>query len=193
MTPRPCHAFLALLLACDDKAGSSAVPGRVVAVQAAKVDDAAAFCDVQRPAASAPSFTLPALDEADPKLGTGRPRWVNVWATWCPPCVEELGLMAQLSARQKAAGKPVDLTLLSVDVSREVIDTFAALHPEAKGSLRVHDPQAVEAWLPSVGLDTGATLPIHLFVDGAGRVRCARTGGIRDSDLPRVQKLLEGL
>jgi thiol-disulfide isomerase/thioredoxin len=185
-------ATLAGLGGCDDKSAQNPAPlSRVVAVKADKHDDAAGLCDVQKSAADAPAFVLPSVEEGELPLSPGRPRWVNVWATWCPPCVEELALLAK--AKADGAAKPFDLTFISVDVSREVIDKFALVHPEAKASLRAVDPQAIEAWLPKVGLDTGATLPIHLFVDGAGRVRCARTGGVRDTDLPRIHKLLEAL
>jgi thiol-disulfide isomerase/thioredoxin len=187
-------AALAGLAGCDDKAAQNAAPlSRVVAVKADKLDDTAGLCDVHKAAEGAPAFVLPSVEEGELQLAPGRPRWVNVWATWCPPCVEELGLLAKAKASADGAAKPFDLTFISVDVSREVIDKFALVHPEAKGSLRAVDPQAIEAWLPKVGLDTGATLPIHLFVDGAGRVRCARTGGVRDTDLPRIHKLLEAL
>lgn len=34
----------------------------------------------------------------------GRPLLVNFWATWCPPCVEELPLLNQFYRQQAAAG-----------------------------------------------------------------------------------------
>jgi thiol-disulfide isomerase/thioredoxin len=183
------------LLACDDKkpAAGALPPSRVVAVKAAKDEGTAALCDVQNAASNAPQFSLPAIEESGVVLTKGMPRWVNVWATWCPPCVEELSLLSKFASARAAAGKALSLTLISVDASRDVIERFALAHPEAKPSLRARDPNAIEAWLPSVGLDAGATLPIHLFVDAEGRVRCVRTGSIGDTDLPRIEKLLEAL
>jgi thiol-disulfide isomerase/thioredoxin len=183
------------MVACNDKkpGPEGLPPSRVVAVKAAKDESTAALCDVQHGPSTAPQFSLPAVEETGVVVPKGTPRWVNVWATWCPPCVEELGLLSKFAAGRTGAGKPLGLTLISVDASREAIERFALAHPEANPSLRARDPNAIEAWLPSVGLDAGATLPIHLFVDAEGRVRCARTGSIRETDLPRIEKLLEAL
>jgi thiol-disulfide isomerase/thioredoxin len=44
------------------------------------------------PAAGADDFTLPDLDGEPHSLSDYRGKWVlvNYWATWCPPCLEEL-------------------------------------------------------------------------------------------------------
>jgi len=34
----------------------------------------------------------------------GRPLLLNFWATWCPPCVEELPLLNQFHAEQRGSG-----------------------------------------------------------------------------------------
>ena len=34
----------------------------------------------------------------------GKPLLLNFWATWCPPCVTEMPLLARFHARQRAAG-----------------------------------------------------------------------------------------
>jgi len=44
----------------------------------------------------------------------------------------------------------------------------------------------------SLGLDKGATLPIHVFVDPQGGIRCARTGGVGRTDQAVVQRILSG-
>jgi peroxiredoxin len=42
--------------------------------------------------ADLPDFTLPGLDGQSHSLSDYRGKWVlvNYWATWCPPCLEEL-------------------------------------------------------------------------------------------------------
>lgn len=182
-----------LLLSCDEP--SAAQPagetsGRVVAVAASgKQATENDLCDVLKAPADAPSFAFPPLDGAAPPQGAGY-RWINVWATWCPPCVEELPLITRWRDDLNKAGSRVELLLMSVDQTAEVVTTFREKHPEVGGSLRVSDPSQLEAWLASIGLDSGAPLPIHVFVDPAGKVRCARTGALRESDFSLVKKLV---
>jgi peroxiredoxin len=47
---------------------------------------------------------------------------VNFWATWCPPCRDELPSMQQLQRRM--AGKPFEMLALSVDDSWESVNRF---------------------------------------------------------------------
>jgi thiol-disulfide isomerase/thioredoxin len=188
-------AALSLLGACEDTSSAAPPPatgGRVVAVAASgKKATESDLCDVHKPAAEAPTFAFPPLDGAAPPQGPGF-RWVNVWATWCPPCIEELPLIAKFRDQLNQAGSRVELLLMSVDQTPEVISNFRAQHPEVGGSLRVTEPSQLEAWLGSIGLDKGAPLPIHVFIDPAGKVRCARTGALRETDFALVKQLLSG-
>jgi hypothetical protein len=56
--------------------------------------------------------------------------------------------------------------------------------------LRLKDDKKLEAWLLSIGLDRGATLPVHVFVRNDGRIACVRTGAIKQTDLPAITALL---
>ena len=92
--------------------------------------------------------------------------------------------------RLREAGVDVELVLLSADADAEAMEGFIAAHPEARGSLRAADAQALPAWIATSGLDQGAPLPIHLFVDRAGAVRCARTGALHLRNYDDVAALL---
>jgi thiol-disulfide isomerase/thioredoxin len=54
---------------------------------------------------------------------------VNLWATWCAPCVAEMPTLARLAAEY--AGKPVAVVPVSVDTAGEVdkAKAFVAQHP----------------------------------------------------------------
>jgi hypothetical protein len=99
-------------------------------------------------------------------------------------------LLRKLEAGFKQSGSAVSLALLSVDATPAAVDTFQASHPEVAGSLRIAELSKLEQWLTSIGLDKGATLPVHVFVDPAGKIICSRTGAFSESDVPRVKKLL---
>ncbi|MEY4513026.1 MAG: hypothetical protein RLZZ450_5148 [Pseudomonadota bacterium] len=182
--------LLVLVAACDEsKGGSATPPPRVEAITSKSSDDKPTdLCDVV-PGAGRNTFVFPELAGAAPAVGGGY-RWINVWATWCPPCVEELPLLHKLGAEFAKSGAKVSLQLLSVDATQAAVDTFQAAHPEVAGSLRIADFATLESWLTSIGLDKGATLPVHVFVDPAGKVICSRTGAIAESDVPRVKRLL---
>lgn len=183
---------LALAGACDKKTdGGQAEPtSRVNAAKvAAKQTDPAAFCDQQFAGTEAPAFEVPPLagGAALPAApGGGRWRWVNVWATWCKPCVDEI---PRLVAWQAKLGTYA-LQLVSVDESDEDVTAYRRLHPDTPASVRLAKPDEQGAWFARLGLDAGAPIPVHVFVDPEGRVRCVRAGGVREQDLAMVEALL---
>lgn len=183
---RSALALLALL-GCDQGKATPA-PARVVAVAAQpSTANEGDFCDV-RFGADAPTFTLPPVEGTVPARAGAR--WVNVWASWCDPCTEELPLVRRLTAQLGREGVSASLLLLSVDGTADAVAAFARAHPDAAGSLRLRDAKALEPWLAQVGLGAHATLPIHLFVDARGRLKCTRTGAITEADYPTLKQLL---
>ena len=65
----------------------------------------------------------------------GKPVLLNFWATWCPPCVEEVPSLVAL--QQQMGGKVVVLAV-SMDVDEEAYKTFTA--KRMPGVLTVRDP-----------------------------------------------------
>lgn len=63
----------------------------------------------------APDLLLAALDGSPLKLSElkGKVVLLNFWATWCPPCREEVPSMVKLNA--KMAGKPFQMVAVSID------------------------------------------------------------------------------
>ena len=184
-----------LLGGCGDDARSEAPappPGRVVALTAAadEAEELSTFCEVHPSVADAPAFAWPEALEGNAPAAEGGWRWINVWATWCRPCVEEMPRLEGFRSRLAADGTPVELVFVSADAEAEAVETFHAEHPDHPTGPRVGDTEALRAWLAGFGLDEGAPLPIHLFVDPAGKVRCARTAAIGDDDYESVSGLL---
>jgi peroxiredoxin len=56
----------------------------------------------------------------------GKVVMINFWATWCPPCLEEMPAMERLYQRQKDAG--FTLVAVSVDADPKKIGPFVADH-----------------------------------------------------------------
>lgn len=151
-----------------------------------------AFCDAYFPPGKGPAFQWPALAPgAAPPAGAGW-RWINVWATWCKPCVEEMPRLRGWRDKLAGAGKPFDLAFVSVDESDAEVAEFRKRHPDAPDSLRLADPTKYLPWFHDLGLAGEPPIPVHFVVDGTGHVRCARAGGVREQDYAVIEKLLGG-
>ncbi|MBW2538904.1 MAG: TlpA family protein disulfide reductase [Deltaproteobacteria bacterium] len=68
-------------------------------------------------AVHAPNFTLPGLDGKMVSLTDykGKVVLLNIWATWCPPCVEEMPSMEKLHQELKDEG--FKILAVSIDAS----------------------------------------------------------------------------
>jgi len=78
---------------------------------------------------SAPNFTLPDLAGKMVSLDDykGKVVLLNIWATWCPPCVEEMPSMEKLYRELKNEG--FEILAISVDVSgAETVIPFMKKH-----------------------------------------------------------------
>ena len=170
----------------------SADSQRVIAVQPDKeANPLERLCEVQHKAGKGPAFAFPDVTTAAPSAAPGW-QWVNVWATWCKPCVEELPMLIEWQKKLHDTGAKVELRFLSVDATDELVAQFRQAHPGTPETLRMSDPASLVPWATKVGLDPGATLPIHLFVDSSQHVRCARTGSVGTRDYDLVKGLVTG-
>lgn len=165
---------------------------RVAAVSAKGPDDSAiaGFCDVHAKPGAGAAFALPAL-AVQPKEQASGARWVNVWATWCKPCIEELPMMQSWRSRLAQDGSNAALVFINVDAEAESVETFRQEHPATPESLRIAGPDALAPWMEGLGLDPGAGLPVHVLVGGDGRTRCVRAGGVTEDHYALVQTLLK--
>ncbi len=54
----------------------------------------------------------------------GKTVFLNVWATWCPPCVAEMPSIARLAEDPRLAGKGIAFLCVSVNDEAETVRTF---------------------------------------------------------------------
>jgi thiol-disulfide isomerase/thioredoxin len=180
-----------LLAACgDDTTVQPETPRRTESVAARHEDPAARFCDVSAPVGEGPTLSLPHTEGA--AMPTEGWRWINVWASWCHPCLEEMPTLRGWPARLAADGAPVTLAFLSVDATPEALSAYVAATPDAPETARLDDPGGLPALLTALGLDAGATIPIHVLVDPQNHVRCARTGSITERDYETLRDIVRG-
>lgn len=78
---------------------------------------------------SAPAFSLPDLDGNMVRLADykGKVVLLNIWATWCPPCVEEMPSMERLHQAMK--NEDFEILAVSIDASgTEAVRSFMEQH-----------------------------------------------------------------
>jgi thiol-disulfide isomerase/thioredoxin len=182
--------LLPVLLGCDGGSPPPPATSRFEAVTArAPVGDPLTdFCDVRAEPGQGRPLALPALEGSAPTQGTFQ--WVNLWATWCKPCVEEMPMLASWQKRLSTQGKSLGLSFISVDDSAETVTAFRKDHPSLPDSQRLPDPAALAPLIASLGLDAGAGLPVHVFVEPGAKVRCVRSGAVTEAHYDVVASML---
>jgi len=112
----------------------------------------------------------------------GRPLVVNFWATWCPPCREEMPLLDRMAR----ATPDVQFVGISVD-DKEHVAVFRGTNPTSYP-------------LPITGMDISAlagelgnkamALPFTVFVRADGTLQKVKLGALKE---PELQQLLTAI
>lgn len=125
----------------------------------------------------APGFTLPDGAGAEVSLDdfAGRVVFLDFWASWCPPCKEEMPELKKLAARYS----PEDLVVVAanIDKARSNADRFlSTLGPLPEGMVVLYDPAG------DVIADFRArAMPTSFIIDGSGTIRYVHFG-FREND-----------
>ena len=117
----------------------------------------------------------PGLKTADM---TGKPRLLNVFASWCIPCIAEA---PQLDALARAG---VEIEGVAIRDRQEDVQRFLARNGNPYTRIGADDLSAVQVAIGSSGV------PETFVIDGRGVIRHQHIGDIRIEDMP---KLLEKL
>jgi len=133
----------------------------------------------------APDFSLVDMDGVTHRLSDyrGRVVVVNFWATWCPPCREEMPAMER--AWQQLRKQDVMMLAINVGEDEDTIFEFGASYPVEFPLLLDTTSAVISAW-PVRGL------PTTFVVDPAGRLVYRAIGG-REWDAPELVRQIVGL
>ena len=111
----------------------------------------------------------------------GRVLLLDVWASWCGPCKQELPMLDAMAERLKGQG--IDVLAVSVDQERANVEKFLKGHGHWALTI-AHDPAGAiaERLQPD-------KMPTSYVIDRAGIVRYINAGFVPD-DAPMIERRL---
>jgi thiol-disulfide isomerase/thioredoxin len=142
-----------------------------------------------RPAGQIPQGTalgelvLTGLNTPDKKLSTyrGKPLIINVWASWCGPCRQEMPSLERMAWSDKAS----KWTVIGISTDDHVVAAKGFLR-QANATLNHYIDKELQAEA-MLGADR---LPLTVVVDSQGRVR-NRWYGAKEWDSPQAVQWIE--
>ena len=132
-----------------------------------------------------PVLAMPAASSSKPSLSTrdlanGKPRLLNIFASWCVPCIAEAPVLMQLSQR----GVPIDG--VAIRDARPDVDNFLARHGNPYERIGLDARSTLQFYMGSSGV------PETFVLDGKGIIRYQHIGVIGPQDVDTIlQKLRE--
>ena len=181
----------------EDPGASAAPPERFAGVKKAAARVAESFCERSYPATGANSrrYVPAALRPLPGGETTPAPQkgwtWLNLWATWCVPCVEEMALLRRWRDGFAREGLSVKFELLSIDDAKEEKALTAWRARQLPGAIHwIRSEDDLPPLLASLGVGADASIPIHALIDPAGQLRCVRVGAIHEQDYGSARELL---
>ena len=131
-----------------------------------------------------PTFDLGAALDNKPSLSsrdlaTGQPHMLNIFASWCVPCIGEVKVL------QKLKDRGVAIEGIAVRDTQEDVAAFLARNGDPYDRIG-SDPQS------SVQISLGSSgVPESFIIDGRGVVRYQHIGPIELDDVPTIMAKLE--
>lgn len=143
---------------------------------------------------NAPAYSARTLDGREISLASLRGKVVvlNVWATWCPPCLREMPSLERAYQQLKAEG--LEVVAVSVDAPIGGTDGLGNPGGDVQAYAKalgltftiLHDPQrSIERTFSIIGL------PTTFVLDRSGRIAQRVVGGADWADEQHLRELRE--
>jgi peroxiredoxin len=187
--PRMARAGGQLAVAWEEGGASAGVRAVTVSVDAiqppTEADPPAGSAVGARIGEPAPPLVITSLSGAKVSLESlrGRPVLLNVWATWCLPCLEEIPELVKLHDRHASEGLAVVGVSVDVGSAVDAVRSFVAEH-EIPFAIWLDPEERVSHAFGVRGV------PATFVLDREGRVLLRREGPITAED-PEFARALE--
>lgn len=131
-----------------------------------------------------PAFELPAVVPGmtglkSAELATGKPRLLNLFASWCVPCVAEAPVLAELRRRG------VEIDGIAIRDTQGGVSAFLERYGNPYSRIGSDPTSRAQLALGSAGV------PETFVIDGKGVMRLHHVGPIYESDIPIILEALE--
>jgi len=126
-----------------------------------------------------PAFTLPAALPGKPPLSSkdlaaGEPHLLNIFASWCVPCIAEAPVLAELRRRR------VRIDAIAIRDRPEEVAEFLARNGDPYDRIGSDETSRVQLALGSSGV------PESFVIDGRGIIRYQHVGPIEADQVPAI-------
>ncbi|GGD83724.1 peroxiredoxin family protein [Paenibacillus nasutitermitis] len=135
----------------------------------------------------APDFTLPTLEGENLKLSDYRGKKVilNMWATWCPPCIAEMPHLQSFYKDHKTEGVAVfAINLTQAEKNRKDIPGFIA-------DYELTFPVVLDEKSQVADLYQVTTIPTTYILDSKGRIEQKIVGPMTYDMMDEIMKQVE--
>ncbi|MFC3197517.1 TlpA disulfide reductase family protein [Parapedobacter deserti] len=112
------------------------------------------------------SVRLITLDQLEDRLAGGGDTTfiVNLWATWCAPCVAEMPHFEEL--QQKYAAKPLRVLFVSLDAKQDLGAVIKFVERKAlKAEVLLLNEKNEQYFIPKISEEWSGAIPATLFVN----------------------------
>lgn len=153
----------------------------------------AALCgkrvELDVPSVKVSSIEVKGAKPLEPKIETGgKWTWVNVWAAYCGPCREEIPRIKSFGEKLEKDGAAVRVTFVSFD--DDARESIKFMEKGALDRSLFVDENDHEKLFTGLGIPKNSALPLQVFVDPKGTIRCVGMGAIDDEDYPEILGLV---
>ncbi len=129
------------------------------------------------------------VDRQIPEVGQGDALVLNVWATWCGPCIGEISELNLIAKEYKDA--PVRFLAFSNE-TMQVWEVFQNRRPEFRFDYELlFEADEIISFLSSLDLENnGHSIPIHLLINSDGTLEKVITGA-SEATILQIRSFLE--
>jgi len=122
-----------------------------------------------------PDLAFTSVDGSEVRLAAfvGKPTVVNLWATWCPPCVREMPVLQKAQSERQ----DVHFVFLNQGEPPRVVRRWLDQRALVLGNVLIDEPRHASAMFRQQGY------PTTLFFDARGRLVSRRIGELSEATL----------